>query len=194
MELIRLVRGSGFFLSSVVTASIGVMLLEIIKSTNVSLFWMVLVVPVFFGSLVLRSRVWLSLYRGSGNKFLLALFTALVIIPAGTAVFILFAVYASSQTILLNVSEYAGVGTLIVMGVLWSAYSLMELACSYNLFKGVFSLSKLIIIAIVLVDLSLAFLMRVFVYALPIGMFLLSASTLITGIGLALGKEKMRFE
>ena len=193
MELIRLVRGSGFFLSSVVTASIGIMLLEIIKSTDVSLFWMVLIVPIFFGSLVLRSRVWLSLYRGSGDKFLLALFTALVLIPAGTAIFILFAIYASSQTILLNPAEYTGVGTLVAMGIIWSVYSLMEMACSYNLFKGIFALSKLISVAIVLADLSLAFLMRVFVYALPIAMFLLAASTLIIGLGFALGKERMRF-
>ncbi len=194
MESIKLVRSSGFFLSSIVTVLIGIMLLEIIKSTEISLFWMTAVIPVFFGSLILRSRVWLSFYRGSGNKVPLYLFTALALIPAGSAVFVLFAVYVSSQLILLNLAQYAGVGTLVIMSAVWSAYSLMEFTSIYRIFSrtGFFTAAILLIAAVVVIDASLAFVLKVFVYSLPIGMFILAASTATTGFGLLLGKEKIQ--
>ncbi len=191
MEMIRIVRSSGFFLSSAVTIGIGIMLLEIIATPIASLFWTLILVPIFFGSLVLRSRLWLSAYRRSIDRNLVYLVTALALIPLGIVIFVLFTVYASMQTVLLSLSEYAGVSYLIVIAAVWSIYSLMELLCVYKLFGKSFLPIGLLIASIALIDLSIVFALRLYVYLLPSAMFLLSLTTAVIGAELVLGKEKI---
>ncbi len=190
MELVKLVRAAGFFISSIVTISLAIMLLDIIKSTLISLSGFAFVIPLFAGSIILRSRVWKKLYDVS--RKLLYFVTAVLVLILGFAVLIWFLFWASSQTVLYPLSDYAGMSTLIGISLLWAVYSLAEFISVYGLFHNkIYNLSKILLAPIILVEASLIFLIGDFSYALPISLFVLAASTAIIGLGFLFDNPKI---
>lgn len=185
MELTKLIRASGFFLSSAVTISLGILLLDLIRSNLMSLSGFAFIIPLFIGSILLRGITWKRIYNESRRP--LYLITCVLVLVLGFSFLIGFLAYASSQTILYNLSDYSGITVLFFVSLLWTAYSVAESFSVYKTFKSaVFKFARLIIAPIVLVELSLAYLIGYFSYALPIALFLLAAATAFVGFGFLL--------
>jgi hypothetical protein len=182
MELAKLVRASGFFLSSVVTISLAVMLLVLAQSNLISLFEFSFIIPLFIASIILRGVTWKKLYNSSHK--LVYFVTYLLVFIFGFAFLIGFLACASTQTILYPLPSYSGFTWIFFISLFWVIYSASEFFSIYGLFRGgLLWFTKFIIAAILLVEASLLFIIGAFSYALPISLFFLAAMTTLTGLG-----------
>lgn len=182
MELQKLIRASGFFLSSIVTLSLGILFLGMIASNLISLSGFVFILPIFIGAIVLRATTWRRIYLSAHKTIYLVTFV--LVLALGFATLIGFLVYASSQTILYYLSGYSGDTIIIAISLLWAAYSILEFISLYNLFRrSIFKLVRLMIVPIALIEASIIFLLGYFSYILPLSMFLLSGFTCLAGLG-----------
>ncbi len=190
MELAKLIRASGFFLSSAVTISLAIMFFDIIHSTLISLSVFIFIIPLFAGSIILRAFAWKRLYDVS--RKVLYFITAALVLVLGFALLIWFLLWVSTQTILYPLSDYAGMSIVIGMSLLWAAYSLAEFVSVYGLFQNkIYNLSKMLLVPIILIEASLVFLAGDFSYALPIGLLILAASTAMIGLGFLFDNPKI---
>ena len=182
MELTRLVRSSGFFLSSIVTIGMGILFLLLIQSTLISLWNFTFLIPLFLAGILLRASAWRRLYLSSKDK--LYFITSLFVFIFGLALLVGFIIYASMQTILFPLQDYSGDFAIIGLSCLWLVYSLTEFVSLYGIFKkAVFKYIRFLIAPIVLIEASLLFLLGQFVYILPISVFLLAGITTMAGFG-----------
>ncbi len=190
MELSRLVRASGFFLSGATSLSVAVMLLDLIQSNLISLAGFAFIVPLFIFGIVLRGLTWKRFYRSSHD--LLYLFTSIAVLVLGFAFLISVLLYASTQTILYYLSGYSGAVGLLLASLFWVVYSALEFVSLFRVFRnGIFRLARLLIVPIALTEISLAFVIGTFSYALPISLILLAGVSVLTGVGFLRGAESI---
>ncbi len=181
MEQIKLENSLGFFLSSIATLGIGVMLLEMTKSTLISLYPFSFILVFFLSGLGVRSIAWRRLYKDHEGLWYLVSFIAVPVL--GVVLLILFFLFASQQLILFSPSHYSGTTLLIYMAAVWTVYSLIEFKNIFTSFSGI--LKKLIdiqIVAIIFMDASLIAIGSISSYVLPLAFFLLAVSTAVIGL------------
>ncbi|MCL5017743.1 MAG: hypothetical protein M1573_00660 [Candidatus Parvarchaeota archaeon] len=181
MEQIKLENSLGFFLSSIATLGIGVMLLEMTKSTLISLYPFSFILVFFLSGLGVRSIAWRRSYKDLEGLWYLVSFIAVPVF--GVVLLILFFLFASQQLILFSPSHYSGTTLLIYMAAVWTVYSLIEFKNIFTSFSGIFK--KLIgiqLAAIIFMDASLIAIGSISSYVLPLAFFLLAVSTAVIGL------------
>lgn len=188
MEQSNLESAAGFFMSSIATLSIGVMLLEMIRSTLISLFSFSFILVFFLAGLALRGLASRRIYADSKELWYLLSF---ILVPMlGVVLLILFFVFASQQLILFSPSHYSGISLLMYMAAVWTVYSLIEFKNLLASFSGVFKkLVSVQPVAIAFMDVSLVWLGGLSNYILPLAFFLLAAATVVIGLSFLKAEE-----
>ncbi len=181
MEAEVLTRQAGFFLSSLTTISLAVLSIEFILDYKLSFFPFSFIIVLYLAGLYLRNRFWRKAWKK--DRKTLFRYSYVIIWIIGIALLLIFLYFGNNQIVIYPLSHYALNFYLLLIALLWTVYSALEL----YMVDSISSLAKyknanyLAIAAILLVDISF-FVMNRFVYILPISLILLSVSTLVSGI------------
>ncbi len=187
METSRVLDSLGFFLSVLVTLSLAVLSIDLLQLNAAQLPTFVLILPVFTGSIILRTLTWKKVYSASHKT--LHLFTAIFVLVFGLSLLVGFIYYASSQLALASLENYSGLASIstlpiIILSLLWLTYSLFEFSSLYSLFKNkILRLVRFSIVPIALTESAIVFFDGYSGYLLPIGLVLLSITTFIAALG-----------
>jgi len=183
MEAEVLIRQSGFFISAVTTVSLALLSIEFISNYRLSFFPFSFIIILYIAGLYLRNRFWRKAWKG--DRKLLFRYSSIIIWILGVALIAIFTYFGNSQIVIYPLNHYAFNPYLILIALIWTAYSALEL----YMVNDISSLEKyknanyLTMAAIALVDISFLLINR-FIYILPISLLLLSFSSLVSGIRL----------
>ena len=181
MEAEVLIRQSGFFISAVTTISLALLSIEFISNYRLSFFPFSFIIILYIAGLYLRNRSWRKAWKG--DRKLLFRYSNVIIWILGIALVAIFIYFGNSQIVIYPLSHYAFNPYLILIALIWTAYSALEIYMvnEISALARYKNANYLAAAAIVLIDLSVLVMNR-FVYLLPISLVLLSASTIVSGI------------
>ena len=183
MEAKVLIRQSGFFISAITTIALALLSIEFIFNYKLSFFPFSFIMILYLAGLYLRNRFWRKAWKGDSK--ILFRYSNMIIWVLGIALIAIFLYFGNGQTVIYPLSHYAFNPYLIIIALIWTVYSVFEI----YMINQISALTKyrnanyLTLISIVLVDLSFM-VTNYFVYILPISLFLLSVSTVISAIRL----------
>ncbi len=183
MEAEVLTRQAGFFISALTTLSLAILSIEFILDYKLSFFPFSFIIVLYLAGLYLRNQFWRKAWKK--DRKTLFRYSYVIIWILGIALLLIFLYFGSNQIVIYPLSHYALNFYLLLIALLWTVYSALELYMLDNISSLVKyrNANYLSIAAILLIDLSFL-LMNHFVYILPISLLLLSISTLISGIRL----------
>ncbi len=180
METERLTNASGFFISSITTLSLAVMLLSYIRSQLISLFEFSFIIIIFLASLYLRYREFHKVWNIESKSFArITSVTTLILGVLLLAVFLYFGV--KTQDVTFPLSHYSLNPYFIVMGVIWLVYSIIEISAVNKLSDKYSNFRYLAYFSSVLTLVALITVGYVELL-LPIALLLVTVSTFISGI------------
>ncbi|EFD93131.1 MAG: hypothetical protein BJBARM5_0142 [Candidatus Parvarchaeum acidophilus ARMAN-5] len=180
METERLTNASGFFISSITTLSLAVMLLSYIRSQLISLFEFSFIIIIFLASLYLRYREFHKVWNIESKSFArITSVTTLILGVLLLAVFLYFGV--KTQDVTFPLSHYSLNPYFIVMGVIWLVYSIIEISTVNKLSDKYSNFRYLAYFSSVLTLVALITVGYVELL-LPIALLLVTVSTFISGI------------
>ncbi|EFD92221.1 MAG: hypothetical protein BJBARM5_1085 [Candidatus Parvarchaeum acidophilus ARMAN-5] len=180
METERLTNASGFFISSITTLSLAVMLLSYIRSQLISLFEFSFIIIIFLASLYLRYREFHKVWNIESKSFArITSVTTLILGVLLLAVFLYFGV--KTQDVTFPLSHYSLNPYFIAMGVIWLVYSIIEISAVNKLSDKYSNFRYLAYFSSVLTLVALITVGYVELL-LPIALLLVTVSTFISGI------------
>ena len=180
METDRLINSSGFFISSLTTVSLAVMLFEYIISPLISLFNFSFIIILFLLSVYLRSRFFHKIaYISEKPLSKITYITTFIMGLLSLFVFIYFGLQTLNVTFQLN--HYSFNPYLMAISLIWAAYSSIEILTVNTVSDKYQKSLYLSYFSVIIVVLSV-FIIGYIDVILPIALLVLSISTAISGI------------